>query len=146
MKFLSSRAALCLALLVLLAPVSFGKKADRKAAEAKILDQNSYLCSGCLFGTSDYYYCFDTGDKILIAYQKVPQIGWKEHKTNLLTRVRKQDTPWSPGADKISLTYDDKMVWIAQPGAKKETRLYQNYQTDIFLHSAQCRAAIHKTE
>ena len=133
--------------LALLAPGSFGKshKADRKSAEAKVLDRNSYLCSGCFFGTSDYYYCFDAGDKVLIGYHKVPQINWKEHETNLLTRVRKQDQPWVPAGDTVKLTYDDKDIWVAGANGK-EVRLRQNYQTDIFLHDQRCRAAVHKAE
>ena len=133
--------------MTLAAPGSFGKdnKADRKSADAKVLDRNSYVCSGCFFGTSDYYYCFDTGDKLLIAYHKVPNINWKDHETNLLTRVRKQDQPWEPSGDSVKLTYDDKDVWVAGANGK-EVKLRQNYQTDIFLHSQKCRAAVHKAE
>jgi hypothetical protein len=145
MKFGSSRAVLCLALVALAAPASFGKKAERKTASALILDHNSYICHNCFFGTSDYYYCFDAGDKILIGYQKIPSMGWKEHDTNLLTRVRKNYAPWTPEGEKISLTYDDKMIYVDR-GDGKETRLIQNYQTDIFMHSAVCRGAVHKAD
>jgi len=150
MKFRSSRAAAFVALIALVAPASFGKQAERKSASATILDHNSYICANCFFGTSDYYYCFDAGDKILIGYQKIPSINWKEHDTNLLTRVGKKRgepkyAPWQPGGDKISLTYDDKMIYVTR-GDGKEARLRQNYQTDIFMHSAQCRGAVHKTE
>ena len=145
MKFRSSRAFLCLALVALVAPASFGKKADRKAASAFILDHNSYICHNCFFGTSDYYYCFDAGDKILIGYQKIPSMGWKDNDTNLLTRVRKNYAPWAPEGEKINLTYDDKMIYVDR-GDGKETRLIQNYQTDIFMHSAVCRGAVHKAE
>jgi hypothetical protein len=145
MKFRRSRAALCLFLAALSVPASFGKKADRKTASATILDHNSYICGNCFFGTSDYYYCFDIGDKILIGYQKIPALSWKEHDTNLLTRVHKAYTPWSPEGDKLNLTYDDRAIWIDR-GDGKETKLIQNYQTDIFLHSPVCRGAVHKAE
>jgi len=145
MKFRCSRAVAFVALIAFAAPVSFGKKADRKTASATVLDRNSYICSNCFFGTSDYYYCFDVGDKILIGYQKVPSLGWKEHETNLLTRVHKGYEPWSPASDKVDISYDDKSIYVTGADGK-EARLHQNYQTDIFLHSAQCRAAIHKAQ
>jgi hypothetical protein len=145
MMFRPSRAVLCLALAALALPASFGKKPDRKNATAVILDHNSYICNNCFFGTSDYYYCFDAGDKILIGYQKIPSMSWKEHNTNLLTRVRKNYAPWAPEGDRINLTYDDKMIYVNR-GDGKETKLIQNYQTDIFLHSSVCRGAVHKTE
>ena len=147
MMFYFSRAALCVFLAFLAAPMSFGKKTERKTAEVTLLGSNSYICNNCFFGTSDYYYCFDTGDKTLIGYQKIPAMSWNDHNTNLLTRVRKSYVPWQsePGTNKIKLTYDDKMIWVTGANGK-EVKLRQNYQTDIFLHNAQYREAIHKTD
>src|ERR1700722_5690722 len=142
MMFSFPRAALGFVFVILTVPGCFGKKAERKTADATLLDSNSYICGNCFFGASDYYYCFDAGDKILIGYQKIPAVSWNDHSTNMLTRLNKKYVQWQPesGTSKIKLTYDDKLIWVTG-GDGKEVKLHQNYQTDIFLHSDRCRGA-----
>lgn len=142
MKFFSSRVLACFTL-ALLAPLSFGAKEPRTEVQAQVLDRNEYLCSNCFFGTSGYYSCFDAGDKVLIGYQKIPQLNWKEHNTNLLTRVHKAYIPWEPPAAPIALHYDSRFLYVTGADGK-EVKLRQNYQTDVFINSAKCRAAIKK--
>jgi hypothetical protein len=127
----------------LAAPLSPAAAPDRPQVQAQLLDHNEYQCSNCFFGTSSYYYCFEAGDKILIGFQKTPELNWKEHSSNLLTRVHKQWVPWGGEGQTIPLSYDEKHIWVTRPDGK-QVKLKQDYATDIFINSSQCRGAIKK--
>src|ERR1700723_3757030 len=70
---------------------------DKPQVQGQLLDHNEYLCSNCFFGASTYYYCFEADNKILIGYQKIPTINWKDDASNDLTKVHKSWTPWTAG-------------------------------------------------
>ena len=116
---------------------------DKPQVQAQLLDHNEYLCSNCLFGASTYYYCFVADKKILIGYQKIPTINWKDSASNDLTKVRKSWVPLTADGQSVPLRYDDKYIWVDRPGAKA-VRLKQDYNTDIFVNNSQCRSAVKK--
>ena len=128
---------------IALAASSWAAAPDRPQVQSKLLDHNEYLCSNCFFGTSSYYFCFAAGDRILIGYQKTAEMNWKEHDSNLLTRVHKQWVPWASEGETIPLSFDDKFIWVTRPGGK-QVKLKQDYATDIFINNSQCRGAIKK--
>src|SRR4051812_48518444 len=136
----------CLALVAaaLAVPTAWGAAAQKPQVQAQLLEQNEYQCSNCFFGTSSYYYCFEAGGKTLIGFQKTPELNWKEHSSNLLTRVHKQWNPWVSEGQTIPLSYDDKDIWVTRPDGK-QVKLKQDYKTDIFIKNSQCRAAVKKT-
>jgi hypothetical protein len=111
--------------------------------QAQLLDHNEYLCSNCFFGASTYYYCFQAGDKTLIGYQKTPTLNWKDSASNDLTRVRKSWAPWTAEGQSVPLRYDDKFIWVTRADGKT-VKLKQDYSTDIFVNSRQCRGAVRK--
>jgi hypothetical protein len=116
---------------------------DRPQVQARLLDSNEYRCSNCFFGTSSYYFCFAAGDKTLIGFQKTPELNWKEHSSNLLTKVHKQWVPWVSEGQTVPLSFDDKFIYVTKPDGK-QVKLKQDYGTDIFINSRQCRGAIKK--
>jgi hypothetical protein len=130
-------------LITLAMPVLAGAKSERREAQARLLDQNQYICSNCLFGASDYYACFEADNRILIGYQKIPQVSWMDHSSNLLTRAHKSYLPWVAEGQTVGLSYDDKFIYVKRPSGKL-VKLRQNYHTDIFIHDAKCRAAVKK--
>ncbi len=121
----------------------FGPSGDRQEAQAQLLDSNEYLCSNCFFGASTYYYCFEAGGKILIGYQKVPAMNWRDPSANLLTRAHKAWQPWVSEGQTVPLHYDEKYIWVKRPDGG-QVRLKQDYNTDIFINNSQCRAAVRK--
>jgi len=116
---------------------------DRPQVQAQLLDQNQYLCSNCFFGASTYYYCFEADNKILIGYEKIPTLNWKDESSNHLTRVRKSWQAWSSENKTVPLSYDDKNIWLTRPDGKS-VKLKQDYTTDIFVNNKQCRSVIKK--
>jgi hypothetical protein len=134
-----------LLLLALAVPASFGK-ADRpqpNEAQAQLLDHGEYLCNNCLFGTSDYYYCFKAGDKILIGHNKIPGVNWQGPDKNYLTKAHKAWQPWQAEGASVNLKYDNKYIWLPRANGK-DVRLTQDYEKDIFIKSPECRAAVKK--
>jgi hypothetical protein len=126
-------------------PDSFGKAADRQKAQAQLLDRAEYLCDNCFFGPSYHYFCFSAGDKILIAYQRIPVINWEDKSKNYLTKVRHKWDVWSAPGQTVPISYDDKHLWVTRTDAKgkeNEVKMIQNYKTDIFINDARCRAAV----
>jgi hypothetical protein len=119
------------------------KPPDTPPVEAQLLDHNEYLCSNCFFGASTYYYCFEAGDKILIGYQKIPTLNWKDPASNDLTKVHKSWVPWTSEGQAVPLRFDDKNIWLTGPNGKP-VKLKQDYTTDIFVNNSQCRAAVKK--
>jgi len=119
------------------------KQPDTPQIQGQLLDHNEYLCSNCFFGSSTYYYCFEAGDKILIGYQKIPTLNWKDSASNDLTKVHKSWTPWTSEGQAVPLRYDDKDIWVTRADGKT-VKLKQDYTTDIFVNNSQCRAAVKK--
>jgi hypothetical protein len=116
---------------------------DKPQVQGQLLDHNEYLCSNCFFGASTYYYCFEADKKILIGYQKIPTINWRDDASNDLTKVHKSWAPLTAEGQTVPLRYDDKYIWVDRPGAKA-VRLKQDYNTDIFVNNSQCRSAVKK--
>jgi hypothetical protein len=119
------------------------KPPDTPPVQGQLLDHNEYLCSNCFFGASTYYYCFEAGDKVLIGYQKIPTLNWKDAASNDLTRAHKSWTPWTSEGPAIPLRYDDKNIWVTGANGKP-VKLKQDYSTDIFVNNSQCRGAVKK--
>jgi hypothetical protein len=124
------RPLLCIAV-ALLVTASFGKTGDTAAqAQAVMLDHNEFPCANCLFGVADYYFCFDTHDKILIGYDKVRTQTRRKVPTDLMERGKT-----------VPLRYDDKYIWVTRSNGK-ELRLTQDYTKKIFLSSDRCQRAV----
>ena len=144
--------AFCLA-----ASVSFGAAPERKQAQVQLLDQAAFLCDNCFFGTSDYYYCFATDDTVLIGYQQVPVVNWWDKSKNYLTKLHPSWTALDAPAEKVPITYDDKHIWVTRADQdavqkaggrlhavlkeRKDVRLVQNYQRDVFTNK-RCQNAV----
>ena len=118
---------------------------DKPAVPAKLLDSNQYLCSNCFFGASTYYYCFEADNKILIGYEKVPTLNWRDPASNDLVKLHKNFRPLSTEGETVQLRYDDKHIWVQRQGTKP-VRLKQDYNTDIFVNNPQCRGAVKKKD
>jgi hypothetical protein len=118
---------------------------EKPAVQAQLLDSNQYLCSNCFFGASTYYYCFEADKKVLIGYEKVPTLNWRDPASNDLVKLHKSFRPLSGEGQTVELRYDDKHIWVTRPGGKT-VRLKQDYSTDIFLNNAQCRSAVKKKD
>ncbi len=144
MRFNSSvnailRISICLATLGL--AVLFGAAPDRQQAQAQLLDHAELLCDNCFFGTSDYYYCFAAEDKILIAYQRIPVLNWRDKSKNYLTRVHHAWTPWAAPGQTLAISYDAKHLWVTRPDGKP-VKLIQDYSEDVFTDSKRCQQAV----
>ncbi len=127
----------CVCVAVLLAaPLAFG--ADRQQGQAQVLDHAELLCDNCFFGASDYYYCFAVDDKILIGYQRTRVLNWQDKSKNYLTKMHRQWTAWTPPGETVSISYDDKYIWVT-PAEGKPVKLTQTYSRDIFSGNDQCR-------
>jgi len=126
-----------------LAAAAFAAAPDTQEAQGQLLDRNEYLCSNCFFGASTYYYCFEAGNKILIGYQKIPTLNWKDPASNDLAKVHKSWKPLTADGKDVPLRYDDKHIWVTGPNGKT-VKLTQDYNTDIFVNNSQCRSAVKK--
>ena len=143
---LSSRAILrnpvhLSAALVLAASVSFGARTDLRQAQARVIDHAELLCSNCLFAPSDYYYCFAVDDKILIGYQRAPVLNWRDKSKNYLTKFHHAWLPWAPPEHGITISYDEKHLWVVRPGGK-HVKLIRDYSGDVFTSNSGCRQAV----
>jgi hypothetical protein len=116
---------------------------DKPQVQGQLLDHNEYLCNNCFFGASTYYYCFEADKKILIGYQKIPTLNWKDEASNDLTKVHKSWAPWAAENNMVPLRYDDKFIWVTRNDGKT-VKLKQDYTTDIFVNSSQCRSVVKK--
>jgi hypothetical protein len=101
-----------------------------EAVQATMLDHNEYPCENCLFGISDYYFCFDAGSKVLIGHEKLRTDMRKHAPTELMERGRK-----------MPIRVDDKYIWVPQAKGK-DLRLTQDYTKKIFLENDRCQAAV----
>jgi len=122
----------CLAL-ALSSAVSFGASADAPKVQATLLDHSEYLCKNCLFGMSDYYFCFNANDKILVGYERVRTQIRKPAPENLIASAGKM----------VPIRFDEKYIWVPGPRGK-DVRLTQDYSKQLFLFSDQCKRAVRK--
>ena len=107
------------------------KKEPEAGTQAILLDHAEYMCDNCLFGNSDYYFCFDVNSKILIGHEKIRTQMRKKAPADLLA-ARGQT---------VTIHYNDQYIWI--PGPKgKDQRLTQDYTRDLFSFSDACRKAV----
>ena len=154
------RTSVCLAA-ALAAPVSFGADAARQQAQAQLLDRAAFLCDDCLFGASDYYYCFAADNRILIGYQKTPVLNYTDKSKNYLAPAHPSWAAWTAPGQSVPIAYDDKYIWVSRtPEVKrgfraglqsvffwasransKQVRLKRSSIRDIFTGSDQCRGA-----
>jgi hypothetical protein len=123
------RIYLCLAI-ALAVPASFGATDDKTQAHAVMLDHNEFPCSNCLFGISDYYFCFEASNKILIGHHKVRTQTWMKNPTDLMERGKT-----------LPVRFDDKHLWVTRANGK-ELKLTQDYTKKIFLQSDRCQRAV----
>jgi hypothetical protein len=130
-------------LFLALVVASLAATPDKPRVPGQLLDHNEYLCSNCFFGASTYYYCFEADKKILIGYQKIPTLNWKDEASNDLTKAHKSWAPWTADGQTVPLRYDDKYIWVTRTDGKT-VRLKQDYTTDIFVNNSQCRGAVKK--
>lgn len=124
------RVSLCL-LIALAAPGTFGKTDPKTLNEvqAVVLDHNAFVCTGCLFGISDYYFCFDVNNKVLVGHDKVRTQTWMKQPSELMERGKA-----------VPIRFDDEYIWA--PGPKGKTlKLQQDYTKKIFLNNPRCQAA-----
>src|SRR5579863_4610020 len=122
---------------------ALGASPDKPQVQGQLLDHNEYLCNNCFFGASTYYYCFEADKKILIGYQKVPTLNWKDEASNDLVKVHKSWAPWAAENNMVPLRYDDKYIWVTRNDGKT-VKLKQDYNTDIFVNNSQCRSVVRK--
>jgi hypothetical protein len=147
----------------LAASVSFGASADRQQVQAQLLDRAEFLCANCLFGASDYYYCFETDNKILVGYQKTPVLNWRDESKNYLTGVHRAWAGWIAPGQSVPISFDAKHIWVSRANGEKakrngwapvkaianwvsrgngtQVRLMRSSIRDIFINNDQCRAA-----
>jgi hypothetical protein len=123
------------------AAISFGAAADRPKVQAQLLDHTELLCDNCFFGPSDYYFCFAADDKVLIGYQRIPVMNWRDDSKNFLVKVHKQWAPWIAPGQTVPISYDDKYIWVSRPDGKP-VRLIQSYAKDLFTNDNRCRQAV----
>jgi hypothetical protein len=156
------RKPVCVAAL-LAAPVSFGAQADRQQVQAQLLDHAELLCANCFFGASDYYYCFEADNKVLIGYQKTPVLNWRDESKNYLAGVHHGWAAWTEPGQSVRISYDDKHIWVSRPDGKqvrrdlrahveaianwvsrgngRQVRLRRSPVRDIFTSNDRCRDA-----
>jgi hypothetical protein len=119
-----------------LVPASFAAKEKEPAGppvQAVMLDHNEYPCENCLFGMSDYYFCFEAGGKILVGHERIRTQMRKPAPTDLMERGKT-----------VPVKFDDKYIWVPQQvkgGKTKDLQLTQDYTKKIFLENDRCQAA-----
>jgi hypothetical protein len=150
----------CVALL-LTATFAFGASADRPQVPAQLLDHAEFLCANCFFGASEYYYCFQAGNQILVGYEKTPVLNWEDKSKNYLKTVRPKWAPWTAPGETVPISFDDKHIWVTRPDTtqtkqgvrahmkafafwatraeSKQVKLTRSSMRDIFTNNAQCR-------
>ena len=142
--------------------VAFGAQPDRHQAQAQLLDQAETPCFNCFFGPSTHHFCMAADNQVLIGYLRTPVINWQDSKRNALTNFHRSWTDWTPPAETVPISYDDKYIWLSRPekpadlgfwmhmkafaswasrGDSKQVRLKRYASGDIFTHNDRCRAA-----
>jgi len=144
-------------------PVSFGASAGRQEVPAQLLDQAGFLCANCFFGPSAYYYCFAADNKVLIGYQRVPVLNWRDKSKSYLAGAHPAWAAWTAPGQTVPVSYDDKHIWVSRADAKqarsgfwghlktaafwvtrgdaKQVKLTRSSMRDIFVNNDQCRGA-----
>ena len=123
---------------LLAAQVSLGVAADRQQAQAQLLDHAEFLCANCLFGASDYYFCFAVDNKILTGYQRTRVLNWEDKSKNYLTIVRPRWSAWTAPGQTVPISYDGKHIWVSRANGK-QVKLTRNSTRDIFVNNDRCR-------
>lgn len=137
--------------------LSFGEAPPRKQVPARLIDQAALLCDNCLFGTNDYFYCFETDDAILIGYQRAAAISWWDQSKNYATKLHPSWTALDAPTEALRIEYDDKHIWVTRADQdavqkagghlrpiiheSKDVRLTQNYKRDVFTNK-RCQDAV----
>lgn len=154
------RKSVCVAAF-LAATSSFAASPDRQQVQAQVLDRAEFLCDNCLFGASDYYYCFAADSKILVGYQRTPVLNYQDKSKNYLAPARPSWAAWTAPGQTVPISYDDKYIWVdrekqvrrgfwghlkalafwASRADGKQVRLKQSSLRDIFIDNDQCRGA-----
>lgn len=153
------RASICVAVW-LTASFSFAASADRQQAQAELLDHAEFLCDNCLFGPSNYYYCFEANNQILVGYQRTPVLNYQDPSKNHLTSVHHAWAKLPAEAQTLPISYDDKHIWVSRPDTRqakgvwghlkligawvsrdnaKQVKLTRSSKREIFVHSDRCR-------
>jgi hypothetical protein len=133
-----------LALLTLIGaiPLVLGAAEKREEAQAQILEQENIPCANCFFGPTKYYFCFAAGDKIFLAFDRVPTFNWTDSSKNYLGKVHNAWRPPTPSGQKLTIQYNDEHLWIPRADGK-QIRMKLDYARDIF-NEKRCRAAVKK--
>jgi hypothetical protein len=156
------RISICVAA-VLAAPVSYGAEAGRQQAQAQLLDHAEILCANCFFGPSDYYYCFEADNQVLVGYQRTPVVNWRDSSKNRLAGVHPAWAAWTAPGQTVPIGYDDKHIWVSRSAGKpaksdlwthlkaiafwvsrgdgKQVKLTRTSMRDIFTNNDRCRGA-----
>jgi hypothetical protein len=124
----------------LASPVSFGAAPARQQVQAQVLDHAEFLCANCFFGASDYYYCFQADNKVLIGYQRIRVLNWRDESKNYLTMFRPEWAAWTAPGQTLPISYDDKHIWVSRADGK-QVKLTQSPLRDIFTNNDRCRLA-----
>ena len=143
-----------------LVPIALKAADSRVQAQAVVLDRAEFPCANCLFGENHYYYCFAVGPQVLVGYQTARVVNWKDDSKNYLTPFYPPWVEWSPPAPTLSISYDDKHIWVSRPeraatrstfwaplrgirglfgSVSKPVRLKRSSARDVFLNSDRCR-------
>jgi hypothetical protein len=121
-------------------PVSLGVAADRQQVQAQVLDHAEFLCANCFFGASDYYYCFAADNKVLIGYQRIRVMNWRDTSKNYLASAIPEWAAWTAPGQTVPIGYDDKHIWVSRADGK-QVKLTQSPLRDIFINNDRCRNA-----
>ena len=126
--------------LAVAAPVFSAASAERKEAEARILEQEKYPCVNCFFGAADYFFCFEADSQVLVAHDKSPTMNWTDGNKNYLGKVHKSWKIPAASGESVKIEYDEKHVWIPR-GDGKQIRMDRDVSKNPFTNP-QCRGAV----
>lgn len=116
--------------------------ADHKEAQAKILEQEKYPCENCFFGGTDYFFCFEADNQVLVAHDKIPTMNWTDPNKNYFGKLHGSWKNPAPENESLKISYDDRHVWMARADGK-QIRLDREVSHDPFTNP-QCRGAVKK--
>jgi len=124
-------------------PVLLAAPAERKQAQARIVEQASFPCANCFFGNTYYFFCFEADNQILLAQDKIPTMNYSDASRNFLGKVHKSWRNPVPSSQPLTISYDDKHLWMTRADGK-EIRLKLENSRDVFTNP-KCRAAVKKS-
>jgi hypothetical protein len=122
--------------------IAYAAPADQKQAQARIVEEEKYGCPNCFFGGSDYFFCFEADNQILVAHDKIPTLNWTDPNKNYLVKLHKSWKAPAPSGDSIKIQYDDKHVWIPRDDGK-QIRMSREVDHNPFTN-ARCSGAVKK--